>query len=519
MNQNENNVSKSSTSKKVVIIIIIVAVLIVVALLVKGITAYLTATASKINTFTVGSVSINLLEPQWDNLADENNNGIKDVAENLTAKQTVTKDPQVENTGRNEAYVYLKVKVPKAKISQYDSTTSELFTYSVNEGWTALADTTVDEQDYIERVYYYSANDATLAPNTTTEALFNSVTFANIKSLPQELQLDQELVEITAYAIQTNNIDGITNEMTTAQKVKKAYETYFDQELTTGLQEIQFAVMESRNNNKINTVSLANNLSKINGLTDTNNQRITENTEIILPIRIKLNGTVYIIKEDGNVEEYHSLLPIQYQEVEYLESTGTQWIDTGILGITYTDEFSFIATYENELNNYWMFGWDEGGDYFDVNFYHRDYNGVFELAWGNSTVGNNVRTSDILEIGTAHNVSVKLKENKLVLTIDNIEIGNINRMYSNKSQSHGLFARLRNRTPRLYGESKVYEFKYWRDGVLIRNYIPCYCTSVVTDIDGRQCEIGTRGLYDLVTGEFYTNKNVTGSDFKIPGEE
>ena len=230
MNNNENNFSKSSTSKKAIIIIAIIAVLIAVALLVKGITAYLTATDSKINTFTVGSVSISLLEPQWDNLADANNNGIKDLAENITAKQTVTKDPQVKNTGRNEAYVYLKVKVPKAKISQYDSATSELFTYSVNAGWTALADTTVNEQDYIERVYYYSSNDAKLAPNATTPALFDSVTFANIKSLPQNLQLNEELVEITAYAIQTNNIDGITNEMTTAQKVKKAYETYFAQE-------------------------------------------------------------------------------------------------------------------------------------------------------------------------------------------------------------------------------------------------------------------------------------------------
>ena len=74
MNENENNVSKSSTSKKAIIIIAIVAVIIAAVLIVRGITAYLTATESKINTFTVGSVSINLLEPQWDNLADENNN-------------------------------------------------------------------------------------------------------------------------------------------------------------------------------------------------------------------------------------------------------------------------------------------------------------------------------------------------------------------------------------------------------------------------------------------------------------
>ena len=62
--------------------------------------------------------------------------------------------------------------------------------------------------------------------------------------------------------------------------------------------------MASYDNRGINTTSLAENLSKINGLTDTNNQAINENTVITLPKNFKLDNVKYKIKEDGTVEAY-----------------------------------------------------------------------------------------------------------------------------------------------------------------------------------------------------------------------
>jgi len=59
--------------------------------------------------------------------------------------------------------------------------------------------------------------------------------------------------------------------------------------------------MGSYDNNGINTTSLAKNLSEINDLTDTNNQAITENTEITLPIVVILNNKNYKITTDGNI--------------------------------------------------------------------------------------------------------------------------------------------------------------------------------------------------------------------------
>lgn len=74
-----------------------------------------------------------------------------------------------------------------------------------------------------------------------------------------------------------------------------------------GVERIQLAVMASHDNRGINTTSLAKNLSKISGLTDTNNQTITENTEIILPTKMKLNNIEYTIKENGTVSVIHKV--------------------------------------------------------------------------------------------------------------------------------------------------------------------------------------------------------------------
>lgn len=57
------------------------------------------------------------------------------------------------------------------------------------------------------------------------------------------------------------------------------------------------------------------------------------------------------------------------------------------------------------------------------------------------------------------------------------------------------------------------KFKYFYFNVfdkdenkVIREFLPCYATTTVTDVDGEQCLAGTVGLYDTVNGQFYTNQ-------------
>ena len=105
-----------------------------------------------------------------------------------------------------------------------------------------------------------------------------------------------------------------------------------------GLERLQLAVMASRDDRGINTSSLAKHLSEISDLTDTNNNEITASTEITLPKSLKLNDIKYVLYEDGNVEKIiEGKLPSRYQQVEYIESTGTQWIDTKLLAGNYID--------------------------------------------------------------------------------------------------------------------------------------------------------------------------------------
>ena len=69
-------------------------------------TAFFTDQGSAANEFIVGNVSVDLTEPGWN----------PDDGTALTPNKTVKKDPQVTNTGSNDAFVFLQVKVPTASV-------------------------------------------------------------------------------------------------------------------------------------------------------------------------------------------------------------------------------------------------------------------------------------------------------------------------------------------------------------------------------------------------------------------
>ena len=58
----------------------------------------------------------------------------------------------------------------------------------------------------------------------------------------------------------------------------------------------------------------------------------------------------------------------------------------------------------------------------------------------------------------------------------------------------------------------VYELMCWKNNELVRNFIPCYSTTSVINVDGNSVPTNTKGLYDLVEGKFYTNQG-SGDDF------
>lgn len=91
-----------------------ISVFLIVAILIGGAFAFLTATDSKTNVFTIGKVDISL----WEDFDGETYIGGKDPAtegkvfENMIPGQTVEKKPYIVNTGNNACWGFISVKIP-----------------------------------------------------------------------------------------------------------------------------------------------------------------------------------------------------------------------------------------------------------------------------------------------------------------------------------------------------------------------------------------------------------------------
>lgn len=88
--------------KKIMAIALSIAI---ISILVVGATlAYFTDTKDAKNVFTVGNVKIELTEPHW----------VEDAQ--LLPGREIAKDPTIINTGKNDAYLRVKIEIPQADL-------------------------------------------------------------------------------------------------------------------------------------------------------------------------------------------------------------------------------------------------------------------------------------------------------------------------------------------------------------------------------------------------------------------
>lgn len=184
-------------TKKIVAIIVAALAIIVTG----GVIAYLTDTDTATNTFTIGAVSIDLTEDNWN----------ATNAQNVVPGQVINKDPAIDNTGSNSAYVYIKVEEPI--VNMRAGGTGPLLTYSINTGWTQLKTSTSGATK--TTVFYYNT---ALAAGNNTPSLFNNVTVAEFD---QNTVNGSKNMVVTAYAIQSNDLPSGTT-------IQNAYTTYFE---------------------------------------------------------------------------------------------------------------------------------------------------------------------------------------------------------------------------------------------------------------------------------------------------
>ena len=142
----------------------------------------------------------------------------------MTPNQTIEKDPQVKNTGTNDAFVYMTVEVPCKKIvtvnndgTRNPEAVRELYTYQTDSSWKLLGSVDVTdetgEKTAVKHLYAYSGAQGTctvVKPQETTKNLFREVTFVNAME-GQGLENGMYKIGIKAYGIQTTDLNGGTN--------------------------------------------------------------------------------------------------------------------------------------------------------------------------------------------------------------------------------------------------------------------------------------------------------------------
>ena len=196
-------------------------------------------------------------------------------------------------------------------------------------------------------------------------------------------------------------------------------------------------------------------------------------------------------------------LPGNYNSVEYLQSTGTQYIDTGVpCDYNTLVDIDFMYT-ESQIGLYPGGGdggtyWKEGGSVFGA-WGMSQANGIYEYCiwWhGTGLITDSPYTDALFDLNTRYDVKV-LTNNKV--SIDAVEqstndLGGSSG-YNNAGCNFGLFANSTASSPSYFSKARIYSCKLYDSiHVWLRYFVPCVRTS-----DGKP------GMYDRVNDAFYVN--------------
>lgn len=201
------------------------------------------------------------------------------------------------------------------------------------------------------------------------------------------------------------------------------------------------------------------------------------------------------VKVPHQPQKGKSRLPAGYTELEYIESTGTQRINTGVKPDQDTRvivDFEIDTSVTSELHICSVRSSSGGAP-----FYTLYYSGS---AWGTRYGTQALKTSTSITTKARH----LFDKNKNVTTIDNTET--ITATYESFSSDTELplFCRADGTTYNAYIKGKLYSCKIYDNGTLIRDFVPCKNPN------------GEAGLYDFINKSFVGNSG--SGEFLAGGE-
>lgn len=177
-------------------------------------------------------------------------------------------------------------------------------------------------------------------------------------------------------------------------------------------------------------------------------------------------------------------LPKEYQEVEYIQSSGAQYIDSGVLSKS-DIKVSMRAALTSLSGAHNLFGALESGQRLFVQY----ENGLL-FAYGawNSTNAN-------IQQNVFYDFVADFSAGRQSLTVDGATVytGTSNTQISLTKTVYLAALNLAG-TADIFASAKIASCQIYDNNVLIRDFVPCYRKSD-----------GAIGLYDLVNGSFYAN--------------
>lgn len=191
-------------------------------------------------------------------------------------------------------------------------------------------------------------------------------------------------------------------------------------------------------------------------------------------------------------------LPLSFQEIAWIESSGTQWIDTGIYP-NQSDVFRCTLQSGNPSEAQACgIGYIKSKDYNNSRVAFRLLPTKIAFALG---IGDYSFASE--PDGQKHTIIIDIQNSRGIL--DNREVvtaADANFQYQ-KERRLPLFSQFSNSSYTCY-KLRIYDFLCMRNGTAIQHLIPCF----------RKAD-GVAGMYDLVSRSFFMNSG-TGDFIKGP---
>lgn len=375
-------------------------------------------------------------------------------------------------------------------------------------GW---GERTYETYDFIR--YYDESNTLRISPDThyqnsenqiieAGDILIFDVSFSNANI--QSIDIDDKVLDSSKYSIENGRVYGKINIETSMLKSGITFLNFVDinyNSKPTNYTINKFMLIKSSNIVTLQTI-----------VTKQENHTLYAMWEPLYTVTFDSNGgTLTDNTKYVSYNEPYGTLPTptkegyrfvgwaeQYQQLEYIESTGTQYIDTGLIANQDTG-FEIDFTTNNALST------SEFGSIFGARTSSK--NNEYQLT----TYSSNNSYKGTLRYGNSNSYNAGFNnttERQHMILKNKVYTGNSNESIQLDSTFETpvnltIFGVNENGTVIQNGSLKLYSFKIYDGNTLVRDFVP----SIRTNDD-------SIGLYDVQNNQFYTNSG-TGS-FIIP---